>query len=124
MRSRSDAVSGFASLSARAAASMASGGIALTVLPEIIVLLILQCPPCRNDPDALLTLRVCHEQHENVARREADDYESLLAIIFTIIHPVNSEWIAENRTCQLEAHAMVSQVGLGFNLVPFELQIS
>src|ERR1700685_16637 len=54
IRLRSPRVSGCASRSARAAASAAAGviGIALCVLPEVVVLLILRCSSRRNNPNA------------------------------------------------------------------------
>src|ERR1035438_3577114 len=62
----SDSVSGCASRSARAARSIAAAAIrrgGLSALPEVAVLLILGCPPGRNNANAFLTFGVSHKQH-------------------------------------------------------------
>jgi hypothetical protein len=124
IRSRSLYVSGSASGSASAAFSIASaliGRRGLAVLPEVVVLLMLGCPPRRNNANALVAFGIRYKQH-NVAFRHADDDKALLAIVLAIIEALDGERILEYRHRQLEAHAMGFQVGLGFDVVPLEFQ--
>src|ERR1700691_352095 len=87
IRLRSSSESGRASRSARAARSIWSAVIGLGglgILPEIVVLLTLGCPPGGNNANALVTFGVGYIQH-SVTLRHADDDKPLLAIVFPII---------------------------------------
>src|ERR1039457_6706317 len=91
IRLRSASVSGCASRSARAARSIASKDIGLGglgVLPEIVVLLTLCRPPGGNNANALVAFGVGYVQ-DKLTLRHANDDQTLLAIVFTVIEALD-----------------------------------
>src|SRR5450631_562138 len=121
IRLRSSWVSGCASLSARAAASMASGVMGLSVFLEVVVLLILCCPSGGNNADALLAFGIGYKQQE-VFLGHADNDKTLFAVVRTIIVTLDGKRVLKHRLRQIEAHAMYAQVSFGLGVVPFKFQ--
>jgi hypothetical protein len=124
MRLRSAPVKGCASESAPAAFPIASMEIGRSILLEIIVLLMLGCPPCRNNPNTLVALVVSHKQ-QNLPFRHTDDDETLLTVIFPIVifailKAVNGKRVVKHRFRQVEVHAVSFEIRVGLGIGPSE----
>src|SRR5262249_32922336 len=78
-------------------------------------------PAGRNQANAPLAFRIGHKQ-QHPAFRHADDDKSLLAIIPTIVETFDGKRVPEYCCRQLEADAVVAEVGLSLGIVPFKLQ--
>src|SRR5579872_777438 len=121
MRLRSLEVSGCASLSARAAASMALGVMRLSVFLEVVVLLILGCPSSGDNADAFLAFGIGYKQ-QNVSLGHTNHDKTLFAIVRAVVEALDRKRVAERRLCQIEAHAMCANVSCGLGGVPLKFQ--
>src|ERR1700675_872516 len=122
IRLRWPAVSGCASLSARAAASMAATVMGLGVLLEVVVvLLILRRPSGRNNANVLLALGIGNKQ-QNFALGHADHHKPLFAVLMAVIEKLDGKRVFKYGLRQIEAYAMSAKVGLGLGFVPLKFQ--
>src|SRR5512143_1985691 len=118
MRPRSATDSGRLSRSALAAASTCFGVIGrsgrLVVFGEVVILLSLGCLARRDDPDAAVPFGIA--DGEQRAFRNANQNETVLAVVLAVVQPLDGEWVLEHQACHFETHAMLGVVlgGLGF----------
>ncbi len=121
MRLRSAGLNGRASGSARAAARTCRGVIGrkdLDCLPEVVVLLMFCRLPCRDKADAVATF--CMDYEENRAFNHADQNETLLTIVFTVIQPFDAKGIFKDLGRDLEADAVPGLVVRRLLIIPFK----
>jgi hypothetical protein len=121
MRRRSAGDSGRLSRSELAAASICCcviGRRRRVVFDEIVILLMPCCPARRYDPDAAIPFGVNDRQHR--ALRDADQDETVLAIILAIVGPLDDKRILEPFGWRLEADAVLSIVLGRLCFIPFE----
>src|SRR5438105_10764074 len=121
MRAKSSRLTGCASGSARAAASISSGPIGrmgLGVPLEVVVLLMPRCVSGRDQPNARFAFCVSHEQ--DLTANPADSEESLLAVIRAIIEAFKAEGVFKHLPGRIEADAVFDVVIFGLVIIPFE----
>src|SRR5271154_3720440 len=95
IRLRSAGVSGWASGSARAAASTAWGVMGLRVLLEVVVLLILRCPSGRNNANAFVAFGIGYKQHD-ISFGHADNDNPFFAVVLTIIEALDGKRVVKH----------------------------
>jgi hypothetical protein len=78
-----------------------------------------RCPSCRNNTDALFTLRVNDTQ--NLTAVHGKKNNPLLAIVGAVVNLFNPEWIAKSIGGLFKRHAMLAKIRGGLGVVPFKI---
>jgi hypothetical protein len=79
----------------------------------------LGCPPCRDDPDAVVSFGVNDRQQHAFSGTDQD--EAVLAIVLAVIEPLDGERAFENLDGRLKAYAVFGVIFGGLGLVPLEV---
>jgi len=78
-----------------------------------------RCPSGRNNPNAVITLGVGDEQKNSLGEPEL--YESLLAIVLTIVEYRNCEGVRKGELRAVEGDAVLARIGASLGIIPFEV---
>src|SRR5438128_7418306 len=91
---------------------------ALEVLAEVVVLLTACRLPCRDNADALIAFGVGYRQCPPAG--PADDDETILSVVLTVVYPINAGGIVEHESRRLEGHAVLLQIAACLGVAPIE----